>query len=82
MPKNALDEDFLENATLKFFYIGNLNRPDDTLHTTGGAIRVKNLEGRDTERFWMMRARVLDKQDYLGMRSNDFSDIVHGIGGQ
>ena len=44
MPKNGLIQDFLENATLNFFYIGNLNELDDTLHTKGSPIFPKNLD--------------------------------------
>ena len=44
MPKNGLVEDFLENATLNFFYIGNLNELDDTLRIVGGSRFWKNLE--------------------------------------
>ena len=62
MPKNGLIQDFLENATLKFFYIGKLNEPIDSLHTNAGSTFPKNLElelrsdsGRCTREFWIIR---------------------------
>ena len=44
MPKNGLIQDFLENGSNDFAYIGNLNEPDDTLQSNVSGMLQKNLE--------------------------------------
>ena len=44
MPKNGLDQDFLEKDSNDFSNMGNLNEPDDTLSIQGGAMFPKNLD--------------------------------------